>query len=197
MKKKNIVIGVGNMLFKDEGIGIYASEYIKQNYEFDDKELEIIDGGTLGFKLMAYFQEYDNVIILDTVSIEDEIGGIYRLPSDVLLGLGTYRKTAHEVEIVEMLEIVSVLDSHANVTIIGIIPADIESVQIGLTTQMENKFEEFILNGIKEIESLGIKATKVNDIKVSDVVKSMIGSYNGEHLIRIPNKEDFTHAINL
>ena len=106
MQKKNIVIGVGNMLFKDEGIGIYASEYISQNYEFDDKDLEIIDGGTLGFKLMAYFQEYDNVIILDTVSIEDEVGGIYRLPSDVLLGLGTYRKTAHEVEIVEMLEIV-------------------------------------------------------------------------------------------
>jgi hydrogenase maturation protease len=198
MQKRNIVIGVGNMLFKDEGIGIYASEYIRQNYEFDDKELEIIDGGTLGFKLMTYFQEYDNVIILDTVSIEDEIGGIYRLPSDVLLGLGTYRKTAHEVEIVEMLEIVSVLDSHANVTIIGIIPADIETVEIGLTKAMEDKFEEFILNGIKEIESsLGIKATKVNNIAISDVVKSMIGSYNGEHLTRIPNEEDFTHAINL
>lgn len=198
MQKRNIVIGVGNMLFKDEGIGIYASEYIRQNYEFDDKELEVIDGGTLGFKLMTYFQEYDNVIILDTVSIEDEIGGIYRLPSDVLLGLGTYRKTAHEVEIVEMLEIVSVLDSHANVTIIGIIPADIETVEIGLTKAMEDKFEEFVLNGIKEIESsLGIKATKVNNIAISDVVKSMIGSYNGEHLTRIPNEEDFTHAINL
>ncbi len=195
--KKNIVIGVGNMLFKDEGIGIYASEYISQNYEFDDKELEIIDGGTLGFKLMAYFQEYDNVIILDTVSIEDEIGGIYRLPSDVLLGLGNYRKTAHEVEIVEMLEIVSVLDSHANVTIIGIIPADIETVEIGLTKAMEDKFEEFILNSIKEIESLGIKATKINNLLIPDIVKSMIGSYNGEHLNRIPNEEDFTHAINL
>jgi hydrogenase maturation protease len=162
MQKRNIVIGVGNMLFKDEGIGIYASEYIRQNYEFDDKELEIIDGGTLGFKLMTYFQEYDNVIILDTVSIEDEVGGIYRLPSDVLLGLGNYRKTAHEVEIVEMLEIVSVLDSHANVTIIGIIPADIETVEIGLTKAMEDKFEEFILNGIKEIESLGIISLKIN-----------------------------------
>ena len=194
---RSIVIGVGNMLFKDEGIGIYASEYIRQNYEFDDKELEIIDGGTLGFKLMTYFQEYDNVIILDTVSIEDEVGGIYRLPSDVLLGLGNYRKTAHEVEIVEMLEIVSVLDSHAKVTIIGIIPEDIVSVGIGLTEQMENRFEEFILNGIKEIESLGIKATKVNDISIEDVVKSMIGSYNGSHLTRIPNEEDFTHAINL
>ena len=197
MKKKNIVIGVGNMLFKDEGIGIYAAEYISQNYEFDDKDLEIIDGGTLGFKLMTYFQEYDNVIILDTVSIEDEVGSIYRLPSDVLLGLGTYRKTAHEVEIVEMLEIVSVLDSYANVTIIGIIPKDIISVGIGLTATMEDKFEEFILNAIKEIESLGIKATKVKNILIPDIVKSMIGSYNGEHLTRIPNEEDFTHAINL
>ena len=194
---RSIVIGVGNMLFKDEGIGIYASEYIRQNYEFDDETLEIIDGGTLGFKLMTYFQDYDNVIILDTVSIEDEVGGIYRLPSDVLLGLGNYRKTAHEVEIVEMLEIVSVLDSHAKVTIIGIIPEDIVSVGIGLTEQMENRFEEFILNGIKEIESLGIKATKVNNISIEDVVKSMIGSYNGSHLTRIPNEEDFTHAINL
>ena len=197
MKKRNIVIGVGNMLFKDEGIGIYASEYIRQNYKFDDKDLEIIDGGTLGFKLMTYFQEYDNVIILDTVSVEDKAGEIYRLPSEVLLGLGNYRKTAHEVEIVEMLEIVSVLDSHANVTIIGIIPEDIISVGIGLTKTMEDRFEEFILNGIKEIESLGIKATKVNNILISDIVKSMIGSYNGEHLNRIPNEEDFTHAINL
>ena len=197
MKKRNIVIGVGNMLFKDEGIGIYAAEYIKQNYKFDDEELEIIDGGTLGFKLMTYFQEYDNVIILDTVSIEDKAGEIYRLPSDVLLGLGNYRKTAHEVEIVEMLEIVSVLDSHANVTIIGIIPEDIISVEIGLTQSMENRFEEFILNGLKEIESLGIKATKINNILIPDIVKSMIGSYNGEHLNRIPNEEDFTHAINL
>jgi hydrogenase maturation protease len=197
MKKRNIVIGVGNMLFKDEGIGIYAAEYIKQNYKFDDESLEIIDGGTLGFKLMTYFQEYDNVIILDTVSIEDTVGEIYRLPSEILLGLGNYRKTAHEVEIVEMLEIVSVLDSHADVTIIGIIPEDIISVGIGLTQTMENRFEEFILNGIKEIESLGIKAKKVNNILIPDIVKSMIGSYNGEHLTRIPNEEDFTHAINL
>ncbi|MFX4282803.1 hydrogenase maturation protease, partial [Aliarcobacter butzleri] len=85
--KKNIIVVVGNMLFKDEGIGIYASEYIRQNYEFDDKNIEIIDGGTLGIKLMAYFQEYDNVIILDTVSIEDTAGSIYRLPSEDLLGL--------------------------------------------------------------------------------------------------------------
>lgn len=188
---KDIVIGVGNMLFKDEGIGIYASEYIKQNYSFD-KQIDIIDGGTLGFKLMAYLQDYDNVIILDTVSINDEVGSIFRLPSDVLLGLGKYRKTAHEVEIVEMLEIVSVLEKHANVTIIGIIPQDLQSVEIGLTEKMEESFDSFVKTAIKEIESLGYKASKIKDYKIDEVVKGLIGSYNGTHLNRIPNEEDFT-----
>lgn len=194
--KKNIIIGVGNMLFKDEGVGIYASEFLKQNYSFEG-DIEIIDGGTLGFKLMTYFQEYENVIILDTVSIEDKPGEIYRLPSEVLLGLGSYRKTAHEVEIVEMLEIVSALNSHANVTILGIVPEDIMSVGIGLTKIMENRFEEFIAHAVKEIESLDIKAKKIDNILIPDIVKSMIGSYNGEHLSRIPNEEDIRYATNL
>lgn len=188
---KNIVVGVGNLLFKDEGIGIYASKYIETNYEFEG-DFEIIDGGTLGFKLMNYFQEYDNVIILDTVSIEDKPAEIFRLPAEVLLGLGNYRKTAHEVEIVEMLEICSVLEKHAEVTILGIIPEDIETVEIGLTKTIEEKFEEYILHVIKEIESLGVKATKVQNKSVKEIGLELIGSYNGEHLRRIPNEEDTT-----
>ncbi|RXJ60835.1 HyaD/HybD family hydrogenase maturation endopeptidase [Candidatus Marinarcus aquaticus] len=188
---KNIVVGVGNLLFKDEGIGIYAAKYIEENYTFEP-EIEIIDGGTLGFKLMSYFQEYDNVIILDTVSIEDKAGEIFRLPSDVLLGLGNYRKTAHEVEIVEMLEICSVLDKHAAVTIMGIIPEDIEKVEIGLTQSIENRFEEYIAHVIKEIESIGCSANKKNDKTIKQIAQELIGSYNGEHLSRIPNEEDTT-----
>ena len=188
---KNIVVGVGNVLFKDEGVGIYASKFLQQNYEFDDS-LEIIDGGTLGFKLMTYFQEYDNVIILDTVSVEDEPGSIYRLPSDVLLGMGQYRKTAHEVEIVEMLEICSVLDKHATVTILGIIPEDIESVEIGLTSTLEEKFEDFISQALQEIENIGVKIEKTDNKILKAVAQELIGSYNGEHLTRIPNEEDTT-----
>ncbi|WP_417334351.1 HyaD/HybD family hydrogenase maturation endopeptidase [Halarcobacter sp.] len=188
---KNIVVGVGNVLFKDEGVGIYASKFLQQNYKFDDS-LEIIDGGTLGFKLMTYFQEYDNVIILDTVSVEDEPGSIYRLPSEVLLGMGQYRKTAHEVEIVEMLEICSVLDKHATVTILGIIPEDIESVEIGLTSTLEEKFDGFISQAIQEIENIGVKVEKVDNKDLKTIAQELIGSYNGEHLTRIPNEEDTT-----
>jgi len=188
---KNIVIGVGNVLFKDEGVGIYASKYLENNFEFDDS-LEIIEGGTLGFKLMTFFQEYDNVIILDTVSIEDKAGEIFRLPSDVLLGLGQYRKTAHEVEIVEMLEICSVLDKHAEVTILGIIPEDIVSVDIGLTKIIENRFDEYIAQALKELENIGIDIKRKDNKSIKTIAQELIGSYNGEHLNRIPNEEDTT-----
>ena len=189
---KNIVIGVGNLLFKDEGVGILASKYLEENYDFEG-DIEILDGGTLGFKLMTYFQEYDNVIILDTVSIEDNIGDIFRLPSDVLLGLGQYRKTAHEVEIVEMLEICSVLEKHAEVTIIGIIPEDIVSVQIGLTKTIEDKFMGLINQAIIDIEKLNVKVTKKTKQKtIAQVCKGLLGSYNDDYDERIPNEEDIT-----
>jgi hydrogenase maturation protease len=189
---KNIVIGVGNLLFKDEGVGILAAKYLEENYEFEG-DIEIMDGGTLGFKLMTYFQEYDNVIILDTVSIEDKAGDIFRLPSDVLLGLGQYRKTAHEVEIVEMLEICSVLDKHAEVTIIGIIPEDIVSVQIGLTKTIEEKFMGLINQAIIDVENLGIKVSKKEEQKsIAQICKGLLGSYNDEYDDRIPNNEDTT-----
>jgi hydrogenase maturation protease len=194
---KNIIIGVGNVLFKDEGIGIFASKYLEENYTYDETHLEVMDGGTLGFKLMRYFQEYDNVVILDTVSVEDTPGEIYRLPSDVLLGMGNYRKTAHEVEIIEMLEICSLLEKHAAVTILGIIPEDIQKVEIGLTKSIENRFEEYILNAIKEIESMGVEIKKTADLSVKQISMNLMGSYNGEHLNRVPNEEDYTHDITI
>ncbi|SMC09792.1 HyaD/HybD family hydrogenase maturation endopeptidase [Nitratiruptor tergarcus] len=153
---KTAIIGIGNILFMDEGIGVYASKYLEKNFVFDD-DVEIIDGGTLGFKLMRYYQEYDKVVILDTVSIEDAPGSIYNLPSEVLLGLGEYRKTAHEVEVVEMLEICSMLESIAQVNIIGIVPKDIESVGIGLTDTMRESFDSYIQTLLQELEKNGIQ----------------------------------------
>ena len=156
------VVGVGNILFKDEGIGIYAAKYLEENYDFSG-DVTVVDGGTLGFKLMTYYSDYDKVIILDTVSIKDTPGSIYNLPAEELMGLGSYRQTAHEVEVVEMLEICSVLDKMAEVHLLGMIPEDIQSVDIGLTDAMSSQFDFFMEQIIKEIERGGVTATKKSD----------------------------------
>ena len=155
---KTAVIGVGNILFTDEGVGVYASRMLKENYVFEP-EIEIIDGGTLGFKLMDYFEEYDRVVILDTVSIDDKPGSVYDLPSDALMGLGDYRQTVHEVEVVGMLEICSMLDKMAEVSVMGIIPEDIQTVQINLTEKVKQGLPLLLEKTVHTLQDAGISVT--------------------------------------
>jgi len=61
------LIGIGNILFQDEGLGIYLIEYIKANFK-TPPNLTILDGSGLGFGLMGYFQEYDHIILVGTTS---------------------------------------------------------------------------------------------------------------------------------
>jgi hydrogenase maturation protease len=170
---KIAIVGAGTVIYQDEGVGVFAAKYLEENYSFDD-DVTIVDGGVLGFQLMVYYQEYDKVIILDTITMDDEVGSIYNLPSEKLLGLGSYKQTAHEVEIIEMLEICSLLETMADVNIIGIVPKDIETVVVGLTKEMRDKFFDLINAGLNELDKSGIKYAK-NDTEVT--LDSIINSY--------------------
>ena len=153
------IVGAGTIIFQDEGIGVYASKYIEQNYTFAD-EVTLVDGGVLGFQLMTYYQDYDRVLILDTITMEDDVASIYNLPATELLGLGSYKQTAHEVEIVEMLEICSLLENMAEVNIIGIVPEDIKSVNVGLSDSMKKIFPTFVQTALDELTKSGVKFSK-------------------------------------
>ena len=170
---RTAIIGAGTIIFQDEGVGVYASKYLEKNYKFLD-DVTLVDGGVLGFGLMTYYQDYDRVLILDTITMNDEVGSIYNLPGEELLGLGSYKQTAHEVEITEMLEICSLLEKMAEVNIIGIIPKDIQSVNIGLSDELKNKFPDFIRTTMAEVDRSGIRYEK-NDTYVS--LEHIIESY--------------------
>lgn len=169
---KNIIIGVGNILFCDDGIGVIAAKYLEKNFEYEP-ELEIIDGGTLGLKLIEYFVEYDNVFIIDTISTDGEAGDIYKIPSQELLGGASYKKTAHEVEVVQMLETCELYDIEAHVTIFGIVPEDINKVQIGISETLKSKFGMLIETIISSVEELGIKVTKKADSSLENIIKEL------------------------
>jgi len=157
---RTAIVGAGTVIYQDEGVGVYAAKYIEENYTFDNNDVTMVDGGVLGFQLMVYYQEYDKVIILDTITMDDEVGSIYNLPSEELLGLGSYKQTAHEVEIIEMLEICSLLETMAEVNIVGIVPEDIETVVVGLTQKMRDNFLNLVNAGLSELDKAGIKYTR-------------------------------------
>ena len=172
MQNKNIIIGIGNLLFCDDGIGIIALKYIKENFKFEP-EIELLDGGTLGFNLAEYFLEYDNVFIIDTISTNDKVGEIYIIPSDELLGNGSYKNTAHEVEVIQMLEACELYGKKAKVTIFAIVPQDIISAKIGLSEILINRFDIFIQTIIDEIEKLDIKVKKELKYLLMDIISDI------------------------
>ena len=166
------VVGAGTIIFQDEGIGVYAQRFLAENYEFEG-DITIVDGGVLGFQLMRYYSEYDRVIILDTITMKDDkAGSIYNIPASELLGLGSYKQTAHEVEIIEMLEIAALNGNLGDVSIIGIVPYDILSVNIGLSEPMREPFHTMVETAISEIQKCNIKVKpKSNPKSLDEIIK--------------------------
>jgi len=157
IEKKIALIGSGNAFFKDEGIGLYAAKYLKENYIFTPY-IEIVDGGTLGFKLMPLLLDFDEVIIINTASDDTKEAGEITIKSgDEFLEGDKIKKTANEVEIAEMLQICSMSGDVAQTTIISIVPQDIISVDVSLTPTIREYWQEYIDRLLDQISSLGVK----------------------------------------
>jgi hydrogenase maturation protease len=160
MDKRVALIGSGNAFFKDEGIGLYGAKYIKENYDFTP-QIEIVDGGTLGFKLMPLLQEFDEVIIINTASDDTKtVGDIIVKTTDEFLGGDLIKKTANEVEIAEMLQICALTESMAQTTVISIVPDDIIAVEVGLSSALRAKWDSYISTILEKIESLHVSVDK-------------------------------------
>jgi hydrogenase maturation protease len=169
--KKIAIIGSGNAFFKDEGIGLYAAKYLKENFSFSPECVDIVDGGTLGFKLMPLLHEYDEVIIVNTSSDEDKAPGeIIIKTTDEFLDGSLVKKTANEVEIAEMLQVCSLSENMANVIVISIVPEDIISVDVDMTPIMKEKFDLYIQKIIDILEELGISSIKNEKVSLDEIL---------------------------
>ncbi len=119
-----VVIGVGNLLLKDEGIGIHAVRALQEINLPPD--IKLIDGGTSP-DLIAYTRAGDKMIIIDAAKAGGQPGNIYRFkPEDLAHGKGTLT-SAHEMGVVENLKLMTLTGNEPRETvIIGIEPGEID-----------------------------------------------------------------------
>lgn len=181
MDAKVALIGSGNAFFMDEGIGLYAGKYLKENFTYEPA-LDIIDGGTLGFGLMPLLQEYEVVLIANTSSDEDKaIGTITVLSGEELIANQGIKKTANEVEITEMLQICSMANHCADTTMISIVPEDIISVCVDVTPALRAYWERYIDVIVEELGKCGITAKRKNEVMSLDEILEQFANPSIEH----------------
>ena len=148
-QNKILILGIGNYLMGDEGIGVHVANRLqKKNLSFD---VEIVDGGTGGFHLLEYFETYETIILVDATLDNNPIGTIRlikpRFAQDFPKAMST-----HDIGLKDM---VSALQLLGKMPTIHLFVVSIESLQqqgIELTADIEQviprliqKIEELIL----------------------------------------------------
>lgn len=161
---KVLVLGIGNILFGDEGIGVHLSNYLKVNYNFEsnEHELDFIDGGTLAQALIPLIVDYDSVLLLDSVDVNGaKIGDVYSFPFSAVPEVVTWAGSAHEVEMLQTLRLTEIMGDLPPLHIIGIIPEIIgENTTFTLSNDLIEGAKTMEQQALKFLENLGFKITK-------------------------------------
>ena len=150
MTPRIVIIGVGNLLMKDEGIGIHAVQSLQEIGLPPD--VKLIDGGTSP-DLISYTRAGDKMIIIDAARAGSKPGTIYRFrPEDIAAGKGSLT-SAHEMGVVENLNLMTITgNAPAEVVIIGIEPAEIDW-GTELSPQLKQRLPAIVKVVLKEIRA--------------------------------------------
>lgn len=156
--KKTLVLGTGNILLKDEGIGVLAVEALSKQYALP-KGLACLDGGVAGLSLLQVIEEYDNLVIIDAVNSGRPPGTIERVEWQNIKDSPVSATTAHQIGLNELLTLAGFEGRSPHTVIIGIVPLDITPGSAPSQLIMA-KLPELLAAVIKELEEMGYKLKK-------------------------------------
>ncbi len=140
---KILIVGAGNTLMKDDGLGLIALHKLQKMINCEN--IHFFDSGTDIFKLMTIQDEYEKIIILDAIQAGNEPGTIYRLNLNEIDNINT-SKSVHQIKITEALKLLKIIQNNflkAEIIFYGIEPADI-SLGEGVTAVVQKSIKYLV-----------------------------------------------------
>ena len=152
-EKNILILGIGNLLLSDEGVGIRVIENLMNNYTIPES-IEITDGGTMGIELLPWIEGRTHIIIVDAVRSDNPPGSIIRI--DNVPGFFKDRISPHQIGITDVLAIASISDTlPSEVVLIGIEPESL-SGGLELSGTVAGKIDEITERVIDEVARAGV-----------------------------------------
>ena len=149
------VLGIGNIILRDEGFGVRAMEYLGEHYTFP-QEVRLLDGGTLGPELLHFVTGTEKLLILDAVAGDAAPGTVYRFENDAVMAHFQEKMSSHEIGIQDVLAWLTVTD-HAipNVVVLGMQPYEV-AAGLTLSSEMAAALPAFAHRAVEELIRWGI-----------------------------------------
>ena len=147
--KKTIVLGLGNLLLGDEGVGVYVVQRLSELKL--PAGVEPIDGGTAGIDLLPIFREAVRVIVVDAAHGSGPPGSIYRFGPEEIGKTALEHLSLHQLSLREVLQAAELLGIKPEITIIGVEPAQV-ALGLELSPSVEEALPQVIEVVLKELQ---------------------------------------------
>ncbi|AKH19115.1 HyaD/HybD family hydrogenase maturation endopeptidase [Sedimenticola thiotaurini] len=150
------LIGLGNVLLSDEGVGVRAVELLVQRYSLPES-VEVIDGGTSAMDLLNPLSNNRQVIIADAVKTGAPPCTLVRLADEEIPKFFQTKISPHQLGLSDLLALLTVQgEAPEKITIIGMVPESLRTC-VGLTDGVSAKMDEMVEMLVDELRSLGIE----------------------------------------
>ncbi|MFH1156877.1 MAG: HyaD/HybD family hydrogenase maturation endopeptidase [Pseudomonadota bacterium] len=159
MKPEIMVLGVGNLLYSDDGLGIRVVEALEERYAFPDN-VTVVDGGVLGINLLGVISHAHHLIVVDTILNRGKPGDLHRLAGDQIPSRVLAKNSLHQVDLLEALTLCQALDHVPETVIVGAEPQDLITLNPELTPILSARVDAVVGMVIKELSSLGAEVEK-------------------------------------
>jgi hydrogenase maturation protease len=156
------VFGIGNILLRDDGVGVHAVNRLKNEYEFPES-LELIDGGTKGLDLLPLFENRDKVLIIDAANFKKEPGTIGTIKGDKIPSFLSSKLSVHQIGLPDMLFAAKLMEiTPPEMCLIGIQPKSMET-GTELSDDVSKKMDAFLDKILQKLKEWGVEAIQKND----------------------------------
>ncbi len=154
-----LILGIGNLLWADEGFGVRAVEELHRRYEFPEN-VKLLDGGTQGLYLLDHVTSADILVIFDAVDYALAPGAMMlREDGDVPSFLGAKKMSLHQTGFQEVLASAELLDkAPAHLFLIGVQPVELEDYGGSLRPEVKAQIPPAIEAAVNYLRRLGIDA---------------------------------------
>ncbi len=150
------ILGIGNILLTDEGVGVHAVNAIKKKYSFSP-DIDIIDGGTMGLDLLPIFQTQDKILIIDAVDFNKEPGYVGTIEGNNIPSVLNAKLSVHHIGFSDLLFAAKLMrENPPEVYLVGIQPKSLD-VGLDMTEEIRVKLDSIIDLTIQKLKEWNVE----------------------------------------
>jgi hydrogenase maturation protease len=149
-----LVLGLGNVLCGDDGLGAVAVHLLDRQYRAPEG-VEVLDGGTLGLSLLPRLEQAHEAILVDAIRAEGPPGALVRLEGDDVAPAVASRLSVHQVGVVDLLEAARWCGCYpSRLILLGLVPQSLE-LGVGRTPAVQAALPGLVARVVEEARALG------------------------------------------